>query len=98
MSQCGRYFVLTRPSLASIRVRFIKPLLEPLESRRLLAAEAVWIEGEDFVSSTFNQDPAYQRTRIDRSQLSPGVPGSDTLGDWHTHRANSPSTAVAHYN
>src|SRR5687768_652089 len=88
-------------SFSTLRPAFARrPMfqLEPLEARRLLAAEGIWIEGEAPAASTFNQDGWYRTAAITRNILSPGRPGTDTLGDWHVHFTNGPSTAVATYN
>jgi hypothetical protein len=46
--------------------------------------EAHWIEGEAYVTSTFNRHGWYQNTNIVKSLLSPGMPGVSD-GNWHTH-------------
>jgi hypothetical protein len=48
------------------------------------ANEALWIEGEDYTSTTFNQHGWYQGTGIQKDLLSPGEPGGAS-GDWHVH-------------
>ncbi len=78
---------------------------ELLEPRQLLSVslveskavkEAVWIEGEDFITSNFNQHGWYQNTNIRKDLLSPGIPGVSD-GQWHTHFTNSGSTVTAEY-
>ncbi len=66
----------------------------------LLADEAVWIEGENYTSSTFNNNSWYHNDPVNKDLLSPGTPG-DTNGDWHVHYISSsggPSTVAANYN
>jgi len=58
------------------------------------AGEALWIEGEDYVSSSFNRHSWYQNTNIVKSLLSPGTPGVSG-GDWHTHYTGSGSSEQA---
>ena len=71
--------------------------VEPLEDRWLLSSpEAIWIEGEDFTTSTFNQHGWYQNSNVAKDLLSPGIAGVSE-GQWHTHYSNSDSTAVAQY-
>ncbi len=71
--------------------------VEPLEDRWLLStAEAIWVEGEDFTTSTFNEHGWYQNSNIAKDLLSPGVAGVSD-GQWHTHYSNAGSTAVAQY-
>jgi VCBS repeat-containing protein len=59
-------------------------LLESLEPRLLLSGEALWIEGEDFVSTTFNRHSWYQDSSVQMDLLSPGSPGV-TDGAWLAH-------------
>ena len=59
----------------------------------LVAREALWIEGEDYASSSFNQHSWYQNTNIQRDLLS----SSDGPGQWHTHFAESNSSVTAEY-
>jgi len=58
--------------------------------------EALWIEGEDYTSSSFNRHGWYQNTNISKDLLSPGEPGM-TNGSWHAHYSTNPSPAVASY-
>jgi hypothetical protein len=63
------------------------------------ANEALWIEGEDFSSSTWNNHPWwYRQTDIELDLLSPGSPGVSN-GDWHVHYTSnsSPDSATATY-
>ena len=39
------------------------------------AAEYIWMEGEDYTSSTFNNDSWYRNDPVNKDLLSPGVPG-----------------------
>ncbi|MHC4566947.1 MAG: hypothetical protein ACYTE3_14470, partial [Planctomycetota bacterium] len=52
------------------------------------ANEAIWIEGEDFTSSTFVETQGagrwYHNDKISKDLLSPGEPGVSE-GDWHSH-------------
>ena len=52
------------------------------------ANEAIWIEGEDYTSSTFVETQGagrwYHNDKISRDLLSPGEPGVSD-GDWHSH-------------
>jgi len=54
----------------------------------VVANEAIWIEGEDFTSSTFVETQGagrwYHSDKISRDLLSPGEPGVSD-GDWHSH-------------
>ncbi|KPL25438.1 MAG: hypothetical protein AMJ75_00895 [Phycisphaerae bacterium SM1_79] len=60
--------------------------------------EAIWIEGEDYSTSSFNQHGWYQNTNITKELLSPGRPGVSN-GEWHTHftGGGSPAYATATY-
>jgi hypothetical protein len=71
-------------------------LMSAMPEQVAWSREAVWIEGEDYSSSTFNQHGWYQNTNIARDLLSPGDPGTAN-GAWHTHYATSSSAAVASY-
>jgi hypothetical protein len=55
--------------------------------------EAIWIEGEDYTSSSFNGHSWYQNTNIGKALLSPGQPGVSE-GTWHVHFSNSEATAT----
>ncbi len=48
------------------------------------ANEALWIEGEDYISSSFNNHSWYRQSNISRDLLSPGKPGVSN-GNWHVH-------------
>jgi hypothetical protein len=63
-----------------------------------VSKEAIWIEGEDYTKSSFNQHGWYQNTNIMKNLLSPGKPGVSD-GDWHTHftGGGSPESATATY-
>jgi hypothetical protein len=62
------------------------------------AREARWIEGENYVRSSFNRHSWYQNTNITKSLLSSGTPGVSD-GNWHTHftSGNSAEQATALY-
>ncbi|MHC4366904.1 MAG: hypothetical protein ACYSW8_04715, partial [Planctomycetota bacterium] len=57
-------------------------------SRSVLANEAIWIEGEDYTSSTFVETQGagrwYHNDKISTDLLSPGEPGISE-GNWHSH-------------
>ena len=57
-------------------------------------AEALWIEGEDYITSSFNRHGWYQNTNIRKDLLSPGTPGL-SQGAWHTHYAGNYSGTEA---
>ncbi len=67
-------------------------------SLSLAGSEAVWIEGEDFASSTWNNHSWYRGSGIKKDLLSPGSPGLSD-GGWHAHYTSnaSPDSAVATY-
>ena len=52
------------------------------------ANEAIWIEGEDYKTSTFVETHGagswYHNDKITKNLLSPGEPGVSD-GDWHSH-------------
>jgi len=66
------------------------------------ANEAIWIEGEDYDTSTFVETQGagvwYHNDRIARDLLSPGEPGV-SQGDWHSHYTsnNYPDAGTATY-
>ena len=62
------------------------------------ADEALWIEGEDYVNSSFNGHGWYQDSGISKDLLSPGIP-SVSDGQWHAHFTsnNHPDSATATY-
>lgn len=62
------------------------------------ADEAIWIEGEDYISSSFNRHGWYQNTNIQKDLLSPGEPGLSN-GDWHVHFTGNdyPDSATVTY-
>ncbi len=59
-----------------------------MASSSVSANEAIWIEGEDYSSSTFNETQGagrwYHNDKISGDLLSPGEPGGSD-GDWHSH-------------
>ena len=58
---------------------------------------ALWIEGERYVSSSFNRHGWYQNTNIGKELLSPGTPGVSE-GAWHAHyTSNGSEQASAMY-
>lgn len=61
-----------------------------------LAREALWIEGEDYSSSSFNRHGWYQNSNIQKDLLSPGEPGGPS-GAWHCHYSSSGNPATATY-
>jgi len=71
-------------------------------SKPCLAAEAVWIEGEAYTTSTFVEKsgagPWYHNDKIMKDLLSPGEPGASS-GDWHSHYTsnNYPDSGTATY-
>ena len=58
--------------------------IEQLEARVLLSNQAIWIEGESAFSKNFNGNWLQADASIDRTQLSPGTPGS-VNGAWIAH-------------
>jgi hypothetical protein len=62
------------------------------------ANEALWIEGEEYVSSSFNNHSWYRSSNISKDLLSPGKPGR-SAGDWHVHFTDNdrPDAAIATY-
>jgi len=62
------------------------------------ANEAIWIEGEDYTTSSFNRHGWYQNTNIQKDLLSPGEPGLSN-GDWHVHFTDNeyPDSATVTY-
>ena len=85
----------TLPLQGTVVAVFILSVVVPHIGR---GAEALWIEGEDYVNSSFNRHSWYQNTAIRKDLLSPGTPGVSD-GAWHTHYAGSYSErqAVARY-
>jgi hypothetical protein len=62
------------------------------------ANETLWIEGEHYITSSWNNHSWYRRTNISMDLLSPGKPGVSN-GDWHVHftdndHSDSPSTSL----
>jgi len=49
------------------------------------AREALWIEGEDYTSSSWNNHSWYSGTNISKDLLSPGKPG-ESNGDQETKK------------
>jgi len=76
--------------MARINVPFRATIFVMLAMISISAAanEAIWIEGEDFTSSTFVETQGagtwYHNDKISRNLLSPGEPGVSE-GDWHSH-------------
>ena len=69
-----------------------------LQADAALAAESIWIEGEDAQSSTFNNHSWYCCADVRTELLSPGSPDQpDTPGDWLSHFSNDGGTAAATY-
>ncbi|MDT8302858.1 MAG: hypothetical protein RQ760_15360 [Sedimentisphaerales bacterium] len=73
-------------------------LLLAFVSQYSYANEALWIEGEDYISSSWNNHSWYRRTNISMDLLSPGKPGVSN-GDWHVHFTDNdqPDSATATY-
>jgi len=67
--------------------------LTALWAQAAAGKEAIWIEGEDCTSSSFNRHGWYQNTNISKDLLSPGQPGVSD-GDWHAHFGDSEATAT----
>ena len=73
-----------------------------LLSNCCFAAEAVWIEGEAYTTSTFIEKAGagswYHNDKIMKDLLSPGEPGISD-GDWHSHYTsnNYPDSGTATY-
>ncbi|TKJ38167.1 MAG: hypothetical protein CEE38_05260 [Planctomycetes bacterium B3_Pla] len=63
-------------------------LLSVVPSERALPNEAIWIEGEDYTTSTFVETQGagtwYHNDNLSKHLLSPGKPGVSD-GDWHSH-------------
>lgn len=87
-----KYFVFNAAGLI-LSVIFVIPVA---------ANEAIWIEGEDYTSSTFIETQGaarwYHYDKISRDLLSPGEPGGSD-GDWHSHYTsnNHHDSATATY-
>ena len=60
---------------------FLLPVFLPEYTR---ANEALWIEGEHYISSSWNNHSWYRQTNTSMDLLSPGKPGVSS-GDWHVH-------------
>ncbi|MHC4518389.1 MAG: hypothetical protein ACYTAS_07365 [Planctomycetota bacterium] len=73
----------TTRTVSMFRMLVVGLLANPL-SQAAVGKEALWIEGEDYTSSTFNEHGWYQNTNITKDLLSPGEPGASN-GAWHTH-------------
>jgi hypothetical protein len=58
------------------------------------AREAIWIEGENCASTSFNRHGWYQNTNIKKDLLSPGTPGG-TSGNWVAHYTGNGSSERA---
>ncbi|MFQ5460112.1 MAG: hypothetical protein ACE5EL_04910, partial [Anaerolineae bacterium] len=57
----------------------------------------VWLEGEDALTSTFNQHPWYSREGVHLNWLSPGTPDRPQPGAWLAHYTDSRQGAEAAY-
>jgi len=68
-------------------------ILPPVGPSPAVAKEAIWIEGEDAASSSFNGHGWYRNTNIGKDLLSPGQPGGPD-GDWHVHFGDSEAIAT----
>lgn len=89
-----KMFAISAPRITLLVLLIMVAPLQPTS-----ADEAIWIEGEGFANSTFNQHSWYQNDGVNKDLLSPGVPG-DANGEWHVHYISSsggPSTAAANY-
>ena len=81
---------------------FVRFFLLVFLSMPVLAYEAIWIEGEDHVSSTFVEKAGagswYHNTNVRKDLLSPGEPGVSD-GDWHSHYTsnNHHDSAISAY-
>ena len=69
-------------------------LLSVFVSEYTGANEALWIEGEDYISSSWNNHSWYRQTNISMDLLSPGKPGASN-GDWHVHFTDNDHTDSA---
>lgn len=68
-------------------------VLPSVGSSAAAAKEAIWIEGEEAASSSFNGHGWYRNTNIGKDLLSPGQPGGPD-GDWHVHFGDSEAIAT----
>ncbi|UCD50744.1 MAG: hypothetical protein JSW27_24880 [Phycisphaerales bacterium] len=62
-------------------------------ARAAAGREALWIEGEDYTTSSFNRHSWYQNTNISKDLLSPGQSGVSD-GAWHTHYGSNEASAT----
>ncbi len=66
------------------------------------ASEFVWREAENATTDTFNHSGWYQNGDsdyvVDKTMLSPGVPGTATTGDWRAHFANNTTPVYMQWN
>jgi hypothetical protein len=90
LSQLFGEGMLSRRLPGGMRENWMGLILLVLLSQAAVAREALWIEGEQYVSSSFNRHGWYQNTNIAKGLLSPGVPGVSE-GNWHTHYTNAGS-------
>ena len=73
-----------------------------LFSRPALANEAIWIEGENYTTTTFVEKSGagswYHNDKVMKDLLSPGQPGISD-GDWHSHYTsnNHQDSGIASY-
>ncbi len=86
--------MLSQRSFGGMRLGLAEFVLLVLVSQGAAGREALWIEGEQYVISTFNRHGWYQNTNIVKGLLSPGTPGVSE-GGWHTHYTNSGSEQAA---
>jgi hypothetical protein len=91
------------------RIENVIPSFESIEPRLLLSSspleqvvadapanEALWIEGEDYTSTSFNRHGWYTSSNIQLDLLSPGTPG-ETDGAWLAHYTSDPEIVSATY-
>ena len=80
--------------IIATRLLIVAVIFAGLSAGTTGAREAIWIEGEDYVNSSFNRHSWYQNSNIAKDLLSPGRPGLSN-GQWHTHYTGSGSTGSA---
>lgn len=79
--------------IVSVRPFVVTLALTALWVQAAAGKETLWIEGENYTSSSFNRHGWYQNTNIGKDLLSPGQPGVSE-GAWHTHFGSSEATAT----
>jgi hypothetical protein len=84
----------TTGNMASFRAFVTGLLLAVTASQVADGREAIWIEGENCTSTSFNQHGWYQNTNIRKDLLSPGTPGG-AAGAWLAHYTSKGSTERA---